>query len=141
MNAFFLVNYKRFALIQNADLTRYPAILRSFVAFRPVKHGKTKSQKSWRVFGRIIAIQTVANPAQGITRRVMIAPSETFSLSVESRILRSLSRVGFNDLSVEHDGNGHVKIRGAIETKHDRFMIFTVARTCAEVSTVKILRN
>ena len=72
----------------------------------------------------------------------MIAPTNDIQRpTVEDRVYRSLKRMGYHDLRVEHAGDGNILIRGTIESKQDRFVIFTVARTTAEVVTVKFARD
>ncbi|MEO1530491.1 MAG: hypothetical protein AAFX06_34310 [Planctomycetota bacterium] len=60
---------------------------------------------------------------------------------VEDRVSRSLERLGYVGLQVEHAGEGKINIRGTIESKQDRFIVFTAARTTAEVVSVKFLRD
>ncbi|MEL6105149.1 MAG: hypothetical protein AAFU85_03900 [Planctomycetota bacterium] len=72
----------------------------------------------------------------------MIAPTDDIPRpTVEVRVYRSLQRMGYAQLRVEHEGEGKILIRGAIDSKQDRFVIFTVARTTAEVVTVKFARD
>ena len=49
--------------------------------------------------------------------------------------------MGYDGLQVEHAGDGQILIRGPIESKQDRFVVFTVARTTAQVVSVKFPRD
>ena len=72
----------------------------------------------------------------------MIAPNDDFQRPrIEDRVSRSLVRMGYDDLRIEHAGGGQILIRGPIESKQDRFVIFTVARTTAQVVSVKFVRE
>ena len=57
--------------------------------------------------------------------------------TIESRVMRSLHRVGFTDLSVGHNGDGKIRISGKITDEKERAIIIAMATTVPSVTQVR----
>ena len=60
---------------------------------------------------------------------------------IETRVLRSLRRVGYMHVTVEHRGGGHVRIIGDLTSEGDRAIAMAVARTVTSVTDVTFRRE
>ncbi|WP_442511565.1 BON domain-containing protein [Novipirellula sp. SH528] len=56
--------------------------------------------------------------------------------NIESRLRASLSRLGFNQIEVDSDEDGHVKLSGTVSNPNDRTSVLTIARTTPGVKQI-----
>ncbi|GAA5504676.1 BON domain-containing protein [Novipirellula caenicola] len=56
--------------------------------------------------------------------------------SIESRLRASLQRLGFNEIEVASDENGHVRLSGTVNNSSDRTSVLTIARTTPGVKRI-----
>ncbi|WP_146594056.1 BON domain-containing protein [Novipirellula galeiformis] len=56
--------------------------------------------------------------------------------SLESRLQASLQRLGFSNIQVSSESNGHIQLSGTVEDPNERASALSIARTTPGVAKI-----